>query len=161
MSDNIKIVENATCTFCGCVCDDMVLTVDVEAKRITKAKNACVLGKAWFDEHTIEERPFALIDGREATTAEAVEAAAQILANARYPVVYGLSDTTCEAQRQAVAIADMVGANLDTTTSVCHGPSGIAFLGDEGKFVPVGKKRITAFTDDGAISSENAKGLDR
>ena len=33
------------------------------------------------------------------------------------------------------------------------GPSGIAFLGDEGKFVPVGKKRITAFTDDGAISA--------
>lgn len=129
MSDNIKIVENATCTFCGCVCDDMILTVDVEEKRITRAKNACVLGKAWFDEHTIEERPYALIDGREATTAEAVEAAAQILANARYPVVYGLSDTTCEAQRQAVAIADMIGANLDTTTSVCHGPSGIAFQG--------------------------------
>ncbi len=129
MSDNIKIVENATCTFCGCVCDDMILTVDVEAKRITKAKNACVLGKAWFDEHTIEKRPYALIDGREATTAEAVEAAAQILANAHYPVVYGLSDTTCEAQRQAVAIADMIGANLDTTTSVCHGPSGIAFQG--------------------------------
>lgn len=129
MSDNIRIVENATCTFCGCVCDDMVLTVDLGQKRITKSKNACVLGKAWFAEHTIEERPYALIEGREATTAEGVEAAAQILVQARFPVVYGLSDTTCEAQRQAVAIADMVGANLDTTTSVCHGPSGIAFQG--------------------------------
>ncbi|HMQ50836.1 MAG TPA: formylmethanofuran dehydrogenase subunit B [Anaerolineae bacterium] len=129
MSDNIRIVENATCTFCGCVCDDMVLTVDLDQKRITKSKNACVLGKAWFAEHTIEERPYALIEGREATTAEGIEAAAQILAQARFPVVYGLSDTTCEAQRQAVAIADMVGANLDTTTSVCHGPSGIAFQG--------------------------------
>ena len=120
MSDNIKIIENATCTFCGCVCDDMILTVDVEEKRITKSKNACVLGKAWFAEHTVEERPYALIDGREATTAEGVEAAAQILAGAQFPVVYGLSDTTCEAQREAVAIADMIGANLDTTTSVCH-----------------------------------------
>lgn len=129
MSDNIRIVENATCTFCGCVCDDMVLTVDLDQKRITKSKNACVLGKAWFAEHTIEERPYALIDGQAATTAAAVEAAAQILTQARFPVVYGLSDTTCEAQRQAVAIADMVGANLDTTTSVCHGPSGIAFQG--------------------------------
>jgi formylmethanofuran dehydrogenase subunit B len=129
MSDNIRIVENATCTFCGCVCDDMVLTVDLDQKRITKSKNACVLGKAWFAEHTIEERPYALIDDQAATTAAAVEAAAQILTQARFPVVYGLSDTTCEAQRQAVAIADMVGANLDTTTSVCHGPSGIAFQG--------------------------------
>lgn len=129
MSDNIRVVENATCTFCGCVCDDMILTVDVGEKRITKSKNACVLGKAWFAEHTIEERPYALIDGQEASTAEGVEAAAQILANAHYPVVYGLSDTTCEAQREAVAIADMTGASLDTTTSVCHGPTGIAFQG--------------------------------
>ncbi|HEX6829352.1 MAG TPA: formylmethanofuran dehydrogenase subunit B, partial [Burkholderiales bacterium] len=72
---------------------------------------------------------FALIDGREASTDEAIEAAAQILAKARYPVVYGLSDTTCEAQRQAVAIADMIGGTVDTTTSVCHGPSGMAFQG--------------------------------
>lgn len=126
-STDKKIVENATCTFCGCVCDDMILTV--EGNHITQAKNACVLGKSWFAEHTIEERPYALIDGREASTEEAVEAAAQVLANARFPVVYGLSDTTCEAQKQAVAIADFVGANIDTTTSVCHGPSGIAFQG--------------------------------
>ncbi|MCK6626170.1 MAG: formylmethanofuran dehydrogenase subunit B [Anaerolineae bacterium] len=129
MSENIRIVENATCTFCGCVCDDMVLTVDMDDKRITKAKNACVLGKAWFSEHTVENRPFALVEGREASTAEAIEAAAQILAQARYPMIYGLSDTTCEAQRQAVAIADMLGANIGTTTEVCHGPSGIAFQG--------------------------------
>ena len=124
-----RLVEHATCTFCGCVCDDMDLTVDDENHRITKAKNACVLGKAWFAEHTIEDRPFALIDGKPATTAEGVEAAARILANARMPIIYGLSDTTCEAQRQAVAVADLIHGNVDTTTSVCHGPSGIAFQG--------------------------------
>ena len=129
MSDNLKIVEDATCTFCGCVCDDMNLTVDLDEKRIIKSENACVLGKAWFKEHSIEERPFALVDGREATTEEGVEVAAQILANARFPVVYGLSDTTCEAQRVAVSIADRIGGCVDTTTSVCHGPSGMAFQG--------------------------------
>jgi formylmethanofuran dehydrogenase subunit B len=129
MGENTKIVPDATCTFCGCVCDDMVLTVDLEHHRITKSENACVLGKAWFKEHGIEERPYALIGGREASTEEAVEEAAQILAGARFPMIYGLSDTTCEAQRVAVSIADMVGGSLDTTTSVCHGPSGIAFQG--------------------------------
>jgi formylmethanofuran dehydrogenase subunit B len=123
----LKIVENATCTFCGCVCDDMDLTV--EDHKITKAKNACVLGKAWFLNHHIEDRPVALIEGRPATLADAVERAAQILTKARYPIVYGLSDTTCEAQRVAVAIADRVGGCVDTTTSVCHGPSGMAFQG--------------------------------
>lgn len=128
-SANTKLVEHATCTFCGCVCDDMNLTVDVDNHRITKAQNACVLGRAWFLEHKLEERPYALIDGKEATTEEGIEVAAQILADAKFPITYGLSDTTCEAQRQAVAIADMIGGNLDTTTSVCHGPSGIAFEG--------------------------------
>ena len=127
MSDNIRTVTDATCTFCGCVCDDIVLTVDMDTHSITKSQNACVLGKAWFKEHRIEERPRALIEGREASTEEGVEAAAHILAEARFPVVYGLSDTTCEAQRVAVSIADMIGGTVDTTTSVCHGPTGMAF----------------------------------
>jgi len=121
-----RVIEHATCTFCGCVCDDIDLTV--EGNRITKAKNACVLGKAWFLEHQPgDTRPEALIGGEPATAAAAIEEAARILAAARYPVVYGLSDTTVEAQRVAVEIADRIGACLDTTTSVCHGPSGIAF----------------------------------
>jgi formylmethanofuran dehydrogenase subunit B len=125
-SDQIRVIENATCTFCGCVCDDMALTV--EGGRITKAKNACVLGKAWFLDHQPDgSRPEALVGGAPASTGEGIEAAARILAGARYPVVYGLSDTTAEAQRVAVEIADVIGACLDTTTSVCHGPSGIAF----------------------------------
>jgi formylmethanofuran dehydrogenase subunit B len=121
-----RVVEHATCTFCGCVCDDIDLTV--EGNRITKAKNACVLGKAWFLEHQLDDsRPEALVGGQPVSAAAAIEEAAQILAAARYPIVYGLSDTTAEAQRVAVEIADRLGACLDTTTSVCHGPSGIAF----------------------------------
>ena len=130
MNDNVKVVENATCTFCGCVCDDMILTVDTEAKRITKAKNACVLGRAWFAEHYIEEgAPVAMIDNQPVSVEEAVEEAAQTLADAIFPITYGLSDTTCEAQKHAVAITDTIKGNIDTTTSVCHGPSGIALQG--------------------------------
>ena len=130
MSENVKVVENATCTFCGCVCDDMILTVDLDEKRITKSKNACILGKAWFAEHYIEEdAPAAMIDNKPVSIEEAVEEAARTLVNARFPITYGLSDTTCEAQRQAVAITDTIKGNIDTTTSVCHGPSGIALQG--------------------------------
>lgn len=127
MGDNTRTVKNATCTFCGCVCDDMILSVDLDEKRITKAKNACVLGRAWFAKHSIGDHPIATIGGKEVSVDDAVEEAAQILANARFPIIYGLSDVTCEAQREAVAIADMTRGTIDTTTSVCHGPSGIAF----------------------------------
>jgi formylmethanofuran dehydrogenase subunit B len=123
----LKIVEDATCTFCGCVCDDIELTV--ENDRITAAKRACVLGKAWFLNHEVDDRPSCLVDGAPASVEEGIERAARILVEANYPIVYGLSDSTSEAQRVAVSIADWIGGNIDTTTSVCHGPSGMAFQG--------------------------------
>ncbi len=129
MSEDAKVVKNAICTFCGCVCDDIELTVAADQKSITKAGNACQLGRAWFLEHKVEDYPAAMIDGKEVSVEEAVEEAAQILANAKFPSIYGLSDTTCEAQKQAVALADFMDGNVDSTSSVCHGPSGMAFQG--------------------------------
>lgn len=123
----LKIVQDATCTFCGCVCDDIDLTV--EGNHIVSAKRACVLGTAWFLNHEIEDRPSCLVQGKPADLETGIREAARILVDARYPLIYGLSDTTSESQRVAVGIADWVGANVDTTTSVCHGPSGMAFQG--------------------------------
>ena len=75
---DMNIVKNATCTFCGCVCDDIEL--HAEGDRIVKAKNACSLGDAWFKHHTAERLvPDALIDGKPATLDDAVEAAADFL----------------------------------------------------------------------------------
>ena len=95
-----RVITNATCTFCGCLCDDIELTVTGD--RITKAENACELGRAWFLDHQPDgSGPEAVIDGVPATVERALDEAARLLATARYPVVYGLSDTTAEAQRVA------------------------------------------------------------
>jgi formylmethanofuran dehydrogenase subunit B len=126
-SDGLRIIEDATCTFCGCVCDDIEL--HVRGHKIVKAQRACVLGTSWFLNHEIESRPACLIEGQSATVEDGIERAARILVDARYPLTYGLSDTTSESQRVAVAIADWIGGLVDTTTSVCHGPSGMAFQG--------------------------------
>ncbi len=124
---SLKIVLDATCTFCGCVCDDIDLTVKDD--HIIEAKRACVLGKSWFFNHHTDQRPSCLISGQPASIDDGIERAAQILTAAKYPIIYGLSDTTCEAQRLAVGIGDWIGGTVDTTTSVCHGPSGMAFQG--------------------------------
>ena len=116
-TESVTIVENATCTFCGCVCDDIEL--HAEGDRITKAKAACSLGKAWFLNHTAEHLyPDALIDGQPASVDDAVEAAAEYLHAANMPLVYGLSNTTCEAQRESVALAELVGGVVDSHTSL-------------------------------------------
>jgi len=114
---NLRVVKDATCTFCGCVCDDIEL--HAEGDRIVKAKNACSLGDAWFKNHTAERLyPDALVDGRAASLDEAIEAAAAHLYDAHMPLVYGLSNITCEAQREAVALGEMIGGVVDSHTSL-------------------------------------------
>jgi formylmethanofuran dehydrogenase subunit B len=114
---NLTVVKDATCTFCGCVCDDIELHADGE--RIVKAKNACSLGDAWFKHHTAERAfPDALVDSRPASLDDAIEAAAAYLHDANMPLVYGLSNITCEAQREAVALAEAIGGVVDSHTSL-------------------------------------------
>jgi formylmethanofuran dehydrogenase subunit B len=114
---SLTIVKHATCTFCGCVCDDIEL--HAEGEKIVKTKNACSLGESWFKNHTAEHLyPDALIDGKEATVDDAVEAAADYLLNANMPLVYGMSNITCEAQREAVSLAELIGGVVDSHTSL-------------------------------------------
>lgn len=117
MNPALQVIENATCTFCGCVCDDIDLHHD--GFRIHKAQRACVLGTAWFLNHTAEEKyPHALVNGKEATLDEAIEMAATLLHGADMPLIYGLSNTTCEAQKECAAMADLLGGVLDSHTSL-------------------------------------------
>jgi formylmethanofuran dehydrogenase subunit B len=113
----LQIINNATCTFCGCVCDDIQLHFD--DVRIHKANKACVLGTSWFLNHTAEKKyPVALVNGKEATLEEAIQAAARYLYAADMPLIYGMSNTTCEAQKECVAMADQLGGLLDSHTSL-------------------------------------------
>jgi formylmethanofuran dehydrogenase subunit B len=74
---------------------------------------------SWFKNHTAERLyPDALIDGKPATVDEAVQTAADLLYRADLPLVYGLSNITCEAQRQSVALAELIGGVIDSHTSL-------------------------------------------
>ncbi|MEJ2111211.1 MAG: formylmethanofuran dehydrogenase subunit B, partial [Acidobacteriota bacterium] len=121
-------IDHVVCAFCGCDCDD--ISVEVENDRITKVRNACVLGRAWFLNHGApSDLPTARIDGKPVDLEMGIDEAARCLMAARYPIIYGLSSTSCEAQREAVALAEVLGGCIDCCTSVCHGPSGMALQG--------------------------------
>jgi formylmethanofuran dehydrogenase subunit B len=112
-------VADATCAGCGCACDDIEATVVDGQLRVTRT---CALGDAWFAAR--DDAPIARIDGREASVDEAADAAAAILREARAPLVYGLGQTSCEAQRRAVALAEAAGAIVDPAGG---GGAGLAF----------------------------------
>jgi formylmethanofuran dehydrogenase subunit B len=114
----------ATCAGCGCGCDD--IEVAVAAGALERASRTCALGDAWFAERTSDPPPVARIDGREVDFAEAVEASAAILGEARLPLVCGLGQTGCEAQRAAIALAETVGAVIDPAGPSADGAGGAA-----------------------------------
>jgi formylmethanofuran dehydrogenase subunit B len=117
-------VENVACTVCGCVCDDLRLTV--ERGRITRAEGACALSEPWLLAQNSAHPPAALIEGRPASLEGALARAAELLRAARSPLIYGLSRSSTEGQRAAIALADSLGATVDTTASLCHAPSVVA-----------------------------------
>jgi len=117
------VVEHVTCPFCGCLCDD--IAVETEGNEIAKVRFACSSGQGIFKEYDPRPR-LPLIDGEEVEWDEAVAEAAATLSAADSPLIYGLSSTASEAQRKAVALADRLGAVIDSTSSVCHGPTGLA-----------------------------------
>ncbi len=118
-------VEHVVCPLCGCDCDDIRLTV--EEGRITRVKNACRLGSAWFlDYGSAPDAAAARVEGKPVDLDVGIETAARCLIDAKYPFIYGLSGATCEAQRKAIALAEVLGGSIDCCDSVCQGPSGIA-----------------------------------
>ncbi len=114
------IYENVVCPFCGCLCDDIIVTV--ENGQITKTKNACAISKSKFVNHH-QNTLNPSIGGQEVSLEKAIDKAADILRNAHAPLIYGLSSTECEAQRHAIHLAEILGATIDQTASVCHGPT--------------------------------------
>jgi len=122
----MPVVKAVTCPVCGCVCDDIELTI--EDGRIVKMKNGCSLCESKFSGYNGEHRtlkPLIRQNGEFVKTSlkEAIEKAAEILAKADYPILYGWSSTSCEATRVGVELAEEVGGVIDNTAVVCHGPS--------------------------------------
>jgi formylmethanofuran dehydrogenase subunit B len=118
-------VRSAVCTRCGCACDDVDLVL--EGERVVEARNACEPGRAWFLEPPREDAAPALIEGREATAEEAVAAAAELLARARRPLVWGLVHAAAEAQRLAVELADRLHGVIDPAAGPNHPAAVTAF----------------------------------
>jgi len=117
-------VENdVACTVCGCVCDD--LTLHFHDQKLERVERACSLAEPWFEamRHSAPATSIAAIQGQPASYQDAISAAAGLLSRSHAPLIYGLSRSSSPGQRAAVELADRLGASIDTTASICHGPS--------------------------------------
>jgi len=119
--DASQTISDVACTVCGCVCDD--LRVTVSQGRLTRVEGACRLAEPWYASLDGAAPPANCVEGVATAFAAAVEQAAAILRRSRAPLVWGLSRSSTAGQRAAVRLAEQLRANIDTTASICHGPS--------------------------------------
>lgn len=125
----MKVVKSAVCPICGCLCDDLELTV--RNNEIVKMKNGCAVCEAKMVHGYKEDRilkPMIRKEGKlvEVSMDEAVSKAAEILTDAKYPLLFGWECCTSEVQSIGVEMAEELGAALDNVCSICHGPSMMA-----------------------------------
>jgi len=124
----LPVVSNVVCPVCGCCCDDIEVTV--EGNEIVEVKNACALSAAKFESHNKDRNttPMVRKNGKlvEVPLDEAIKKSAEILAKSQYPLLYGWSCTSCEAIKVGLELAEEVGAIIDNTSTICHGPSTLA-----------------------------------
>ncbi|MFW9770722.1 MAG: formylmethanofuran dehydrogenase subunit B [Candidatus Heimdallarchaeota archaeon] len=128
----IKTVYDVVCPFCGTLCDDLEVDIDIKTDSVIEVRNGCQIGtKKYFASNPGGHRflkPKIKSNGeyKEVSWDEALDKAADILIKAKRPLLYGFSSTECEAQSKGVELAEILGAILDNTASVCHGPSLLA-----------------------------------
>src|SRR3990170_4613335 len=106
-----------TCTGCSLLCDD--IDVVIENHRIKEVRNACRRGAAKLKGCRDRLRPS--IDQTPADIDTSIKRAALILKNARSPMLYGWSNSTCEAQSNGIKLARKLNAIIDDTSSFCQG----------------------------------------
>jgi formylmethanofuran dehydrogenase subunit B len=129
-----KRIENVGCPYCGVCCDDLVITVTDDGKKVLEVENACAIGNEIFHHASSENRvklPRLLQpDGsyKDISYDEAIEYAARVLFNAKKPLIYGFGSTNCEGMASAAKVAEKSGAVLDNCASICHGSSFLAIF---------------------------------
>lgn len=114
-------IRDVACTVCGCVCDDLRITVQDD--RIISAIGSCPLSEEWFLGQNKKRPAEAEVNGNRVSVSAAVNRAQRILSAARSPLVFGLARSSTEGQRAAIRLADQLGACIDTSASLCHAPS--------------------------------------
>jgi formylmethanofuran dehydrogenase subunit B len=117
------VIADVVCNRCGCGCDDLKITLQRES--ILVSENGCRWAQDWFQSPVDESLPICRNENQAVDFAAGVNEAVRLLKASQYPLVWGLHDTTCEAQTKAAAIADWLGGAIDVPGA--GGPWGVPF----------------------------------
>ncbi|BDZ70294.1 hypothetical protein GCM10025861_08110 [Methanobacterium petrolearium] len=126
ITDYDEIVENGTCAFCGCNCDDLDFLV--KDGHVVGVRHACRLGASKVMEDMDQRLMVPMIRDENGELQEvdwdtALDKAAELIAGSVRPIFYGWSETSIETMKHGIRLGELVGAVLDNQATICHGPS--------------------------------------
>lgn len=108
----MPLFSDVTCPFCGCLCDD--LTVTVEGDQIVQAKRACPIALSNFKKLDTQRPALCRYRNSVCSLDSGYQAAAKLFKQSRAPMIFGMGSTDTDGQRLAIQLADELGALIDT-----------------------------------------------
>jgi formylmethanofuran dehydrogenase subunit B len=106
-------MESVTCPFCGLLCDDLSVKRDATGN-LSVEKNGCAKSITFFGRPTVA--PLPRVGGKPVELKDAVAKAAEILGQARQPLIAGLG-TEVQGLRAVMNLAERANATLDHMNS--------------------------------------------
>lgn len=113
-----QTIEDVTCLQCGCVCDDLIAHVD--NNQVIRVERGCTQAENWLMGNAAEDLSEAKLSGKDASLAEAIADAAELLSTSRAPLVLGPSLGSVDSQRAAIELAEKLGGSFDPGSSKLH-----------------------------------------
>lgn len=130
ITDYDEEVKNCSCSYCGNNCDD--ITYLLKNNEIVGVRHACRIGasKIINDQDQRLLNPLVRNDEgilEETTWDVALDKTSHLLYYSDRPVLYGWGETSVEAIKKGIKIAEQTGAVMDNQSTICHGTSIQAF----------------------------------
>ncbi|MFX1337249.1 MAG: formylmethanofuran dehydrogenase subunit B [Promethearchaeota archaeon] len=117
-------MERVTCSGCSLLCDDIIVRSD--GLFIDEVIGTCLKGKERFDQLTSSNRilsPMIKKNGvlENCSWEEALKKTIEIIKSSSKPLLYGFSNSTCEAQLKGIELAKAIDGFIDSNSSICQG----------------------------------------
>ncbi|MGQ4876279.1 MAG: formylmethanofuran dehydrogenase subunit B [Promethearchaeia archaeon] len=117
-------MQRVPCSGCSLLCDDIIIRSD--GLFIDEVIGACLKGKERFDQCTAKNRitkPKIRISEelKDANLEDAIKKAVEIIKNSKKPLLYGFSNSSCEAQLKGIELAKKINGFIDSNSIICHG----------------------------------------
>ncbi len=117
-------MKKVPCSGCSLLCDDLIVKTD--GIYIDEIVGACIKGKERFDQVISPNRLLTPLmrkgqDLQPVSWEEAINAAVEIIKKSERPILYGFSNSSCEAQLKGVELARTINGFIDSNATICQG----------------------------------------